>query len=513
MIVLLHKNKKCIKAFYLDSKLEIDLNELDLVKGFFNLASRFENRFIIWCQLENEPYLNSEYFKKLCSHKLIMASYSSVNYNFISEKIGYVDSSPFANPKREVPYPTWIMSSCVGVIHSKVLMTFNADIFNGESFDYTLCSIAKHAQPKGLFCYAVPQLLRDNAPEFDPKKGSMFEMFKFVKRHYRTRWTAILFLNCFFYENKLLFLPFLKSLIISKKPMHLELSHLNASLETEIITTNYDVIIPTIGRKDYLYDVLRDLSEQTLRPINVIVIEQNPDIESISDLDYLNNEAWPFKIKHQFIHQTGACNARNLALKEVNSDFLFLADDDIRFKSSVLKDALKTMCNYNIEAATLSCLREGEQELHRTPLQWFTFGSGCSIVATKMAKKISFDTAYEFGFGEDSDFGMQLRGLGCDIVYIPQTQLRHLKAPIGGFRTVHKHSWAIDNVQPKPSPTVMLYNLKHQSIQQQKGYKTLLFLKFYRKQPIKNPLAYFNQMNLRWQKSSYWAEQLRHKTD
>lgn len=513
MIVLTHKNNKCVKAFYLDSKLEIDLAELDLVRGFFDLASRFENDFIIWCHSDIEAYLNSDHFKRICSNKLIMASYCFLNSNFISEKIGYVDSSPFANPKREVTYPTWIMSSCVGIIHAQVLKAYDVEMFVGESFDYTLCSIAKLGQPKGLFCYSVPELLRGSPSRVDLKKASNFEMFKFVKHHYRTRWTAILFLNCFIYENKIHFLPFLKSLLISKKSMHLELSHLEASLENESVIADYDVIIPTIGRKSYLYNVLKDLSNQTFLPKNIIIIEQNPDVNSVSDLDYLYNESWPFQIKHQFTHQTGACNARNLALKEVCSEFLFLADDDIRFKPHVLKEALKSMSAYNSEAATLSCLREGEQEYHQIPLQWFTFGSGCSIVATKMAKKITFDTAYEFGFGEDSDFGMQLRGLGCDIAYLPLSQLLHLKAPIGGFRTVHKHAWANEPLQPKPSPTVMLYNLKHQSPQQLKGYKTLLFLKFYKKQAIRNPISYMNDMNLRWEKSIYWAKQLMHKTD
>jgi GT2 family glycosyltransferase len=35
-----------------------------------------------------------------------------------------------------------------------------------------------------------------------------------------------------------------------------------------------DVIIPTIGRKQYLYAVLQDLAQQTHLPVNVIIVEQ-----------------------------------------------------------------------------------------------------------------------------------------------------------------------------------------------------------------------------------------------
>jgi hypothetical protein len=54
-----------------------------------------------------------------------------------------------------------------------------------------------------------------------------------------------------------------------------------------------DVIIPTIGRKQYLYAVLQDLAQQTHLPVNVIIVEQNPQEDSVSDLDFLINQTWP----------------------------------------------------------------------------------------------------------------------------------------------------------------------------------------------------------------------------
>ena len=37
---------------------------------------------------------------------------------------------------------------------------------------------------------------------------------------------------------------------------------------------------------------------------------------------------------------------------------------------------------------------------------------------------------YEFGFGEDIDFGMQLRNNGIDIIYLPYPEIIHIKAPM-----------------------------------------------------------------------------------
>ena len=116
--------------------------------------------------------------------------------------------------------------------------------------------------------------------------------------------------------------------------------------------------------------------------------------------------------------------------------------------------------------------------------------------------------ALENGFGEDGDFGMQLRKSGVDILYTPFLTLLHLKAPVGGFRKPVDKPWHSENPSPKPAPTVLASILKHATPSQIKGYKTLLFLKFYRLQQIKNPFFYFRQMQKRWKISLFWAQKL-----
>ena len=106
------------------------------------------------------------------------------------------------------------------------------------------------------------------------------------------------------------------------------------------------------------------------------------------------------------------------------------------------------------------------------------------------------------------DYGMQLRNKGCDILYNPKINLKHLKAEIGGFRNNTIKAWGTEEIQPKPSPTVMLSRLKHATSTQLQGYKLKLFLKFYKRQELKNPFAYLNKMKKAWDKSVYWAKKL-----
>jgi glycosyltransferase involved in cell wall biosynthesis len=509
MIVIIHENNRVINAVDYNSKEEISAISRKPSEVLFQLAKLYPQRLIAWCHNNLKEFINETAFQNIFHHKLVMASYEVRKNNYISEKIGYVESSPFINIKKDVTYPTWLMSSCIGGIYAEVLLKFDFDAFKNDSFDYALNSIAKKGMLKGLFCYSSPELLLPNNIKLASYKLSTKTLYKFIKQHYKSQWTYITFFNTIVYDKNIQLLPLLLSWFVSKKRVkpNFEAIEIKSTRSSNVVATA-DVVIPTIGRKPYLLDVLKDLGNQSLLPKKVIIVEQNPTKGSQSELDYLTTHTWPFKIEHVFTHQTGACNARNLALQKVESDFVFLADDDIRFESNILENAVNAMNNYGLKASTLSCLKEGEKERVRHIMPWHTFGTASSIISSSLIKSIQFDEAFEFGFGEDADFGMQIRNLGVDIGYLPHCSLLHLKAPVGGFRTKFVHPWEKDNILPKPSPTVMLFNLKHQTQFQLLGYKTILFFNFFKLQPNKNVFSYISKMKKRWNRSIYWAQQL-----
>ncbi|MFG6687642.1 glycosyltransferase family 2 protein [Mariniflexile sp. HNIBRBA6329] len=512
MIVITHKSNHALSVFDYKSEENIHVDSRGLIDVFFKLANQFENRLVIWCEDDLKDYINFKEFEKIFHHKLIMASYNVKDFYYIDERIGYVESSPFLKISKQVTYPTWLMSSSIGGINSDVLSRYNQNDYKSKTFDYALNSIAKRGIPNGLFCYSEPTLLKTGIDIDKNGKASKYELFKFIKEHYKARWTFLTLFNSLIYEKRLFLFPFIMSFFSSKQLNKLNFKDFKDIKERNLrLTDTIDVIIPTIGRKSFLYDVLLDLSNQAALPKNVIIIEQNPVVGSKTALDYLQKKSWPFKIKHSFIHQTGACHARNIALEHIESDWVFMADDDIRFDEKTLEIALAEMHKYHLKAATLSCYREGDKKLKQSTLQWHTFGSGCSIISNQIASQLRFDMAYEHGFGEDGDFGMQIRNMGEDIGYISNCALLHLKAPVGGFRTKITNSWDNDNIQPKPSPTIMLYHLKHQTPFQIKGYKTILFLKYFKLQGNKNIFSYFSYMKKRWNKSVEIANNLKNQ--
>lgn len=515
MIIIYHSNEKAIEAFDYDKKCIVTLNSnLTIQQNLIDLSLQFKNTFIGWCHIKLKENINFKEIPNILYHKKILFSYSTTKTFILNNNIGYVDSSPFVNVHFNNNYPTWLMSSDIGFTHSEVLQKLNHISFKKISFEEFLCYVAKSLMKIGLICKSIPKLLiNDSFNEIQIKKNTSSNqiLINFIKCNYKKRWLLLFFLNMLIYKKRCIFIKIIRSLF--KKNINLGLIiisdiQINSTLDkTSIEKFSIDVLIPTLGRKKHLFNVLECLAKQTLLPKKVIIVEQNPIENSKTELDYLSN-IWPFEIDHTFTHQTGACNARNIALSKIQSNWVFFADDDILFGKYFLEESFRQIRVLGEDCITFSCLQKNEKQEIELIYQWGTFASGASLVKSSQLKNIMFKKEHEFGYGEDADFGMQLRQQGSDIIFVPNIKLLHLKAPIGGFRHKHNFLWSKEKVQPKPSPTVMAFNLKYKTNEQLFGYKTILFLKYYKLQEIKNPIKYMNQMNIKWNKSIYWSKKI-----
>lgn len=503
MIFLFHKNNKVVKI--LKDEVPISFKHTSIGKNLILLADTHENETIVWCHLDFENSLNIEFIHSASKNIFSILSYNPYQDNFLNSRLGYIDQNSILKVNKNTKFQTWQMHASVGIISTTLLQKLEKYINIDEEFNYLLNSIAQRTFMNGVLCYSEPKLFKNLKIE-STLSCTNFTLFQFVKQHYKSKWLFLLLLNVFLNERKILFLPFLKALFYGKKKIIRTDFISEIFKETKnVAAITLDVIIPTIGRSTYLKDFLNDLKHQELLPCNVIIVEQNPEVNSVSELDYIINESWPFKITHQFIHQSGACNARNLALEKVTSDWVFFADDDIRIAPNFLKRAFSKIQTLNSNAILFSCLLKNQKNTFLIPHQTTVFGSGCTIVKSEFTSKVLFDTKYEFCFGEDTDYGMKIRNLGTDVIYLAEPDILHLKAPVGGFRTKPTYLWTNDLVFPKPSPTIMLNFLRYSTSEQQKGYKTLYFIKTLH---WKNPFKSFKEINKHWRSSLFWANKL-----
>lgn len=517
MIVLFHDNFKITSVNSEAYELH-HLIGVKLLKGIEQLSRiATDDTMLIWCHVDYTSHLNVEQIQKIDLAPNCIYSYNPNENDFFNRAMGYVDLSISMTLNYVKRYPTWLLSSKVGIAKIRLIKLALDYIPCNSDFDYFLKSFAKLAQTKGVFSYSEPTLLNGYIFKNNTfSKKDVFKVIRFTKQHFKLGWIIFLFYFFLIYEKKYTIIPSFFLLLYKRRSFEktVFIHSLSISNTIDVSRENIDVLIPTIGRKKYLHDVLLDLKHQSLLPQKVIIIEQNPDDESTSDLDYLNQEQWPFEIVHVFTHQAGACNARNIGLKYISSDWVFLADDDIRIATNFIELALQKMIGIQCEAASFKCINnESILVKEQNPFQWGNFGSGSSIVKKTAIEGCAFEKGYEFGFGEDGDFGMQIRNKGIDVLFFSTPSLVHLKAPMGGFRNKPILDWANEPFLPKPSPTVMLYRLKHCTKEQNITYKLKLFLSFYRYQSIKNPLRYYKTFKKQWETSQKWATILLKKNE
>lgn len=503
MIVIYHNQKQATLVHDLRHKTDLFFKPQKLSSLLYDVAAANNDRLIIWCDHQLKDNVNFDYIASLQTTENTMISFCGSDA--IPDAVSYVEQSGFIKVSKNVRFATWRMSSAIGAVHAKAILALK-DIPKDGDFGYYLNSVAKLAMPYGLFCYSDPKLVIDSSKIRSVARNDDRKLFRFVRQHFKLQWNFLLVLNLVVYEKRFPFVAFIACFFYRRRTFTGDFN-LPKALNPQPIPHSLDVIIPTIGRKQYLLDVLRDLAAQTVLPAKIIIVEQNPLPESTTELDYLTDK-WPFAICHKFTNQPGACNARNLALAEIQSDWVFFADDDIRIGPDFVQQAFSQIEANRNSVFNFCCLQKGQtrefSHIHQTTL----FATGCSFANSQALRGLKFDMGYEFGFGEDSDFGMQLRNKGYDIVYLPEPMLLHLKAPVGGFRTKPELAWHRDKIQPKPSPTVMLFNKRYLSPEQLRGYKLILFFKYYLRQPIRNPQRYFAYFRTAWQRSVFWAQQI-----
>lgn len=505
MILLVHhKGQVVVQVGRKEEGITVSNNPCQAV---WQLARKFPEETIFWIERDLQEFFRAETAEKLISHERIMISYA-VRSKFLPESMGYIDQLPFININHKVRYPTWRMSSDAGGIKGKTLLSFEEDFKSIRNFDHLLNAVAKVGQQNGLFCYSDPHLLQlPKAQEEPVASAGDNALLSFVYSHYKSVWVFILFFCLARYEKRYPLWALLRSFFTQKKfGKRIDLPEIKRS--GEAVDTSIDVIIPTFGRPQFVQQVVKDLSRQALLPKRVIIIEQNPEPNSTSELTHMLQQAWPFEIIHNFTHETGACQARNKALKEVKYEWIFFADDDIRIKPDVLENSMKEAARLGVDCLNFICKQEGESTVFKKVKQWGSFGSGTSMVKSKFALQHKFSEAFEYGYGEDADYGMKLRNSGCDIIYHPNLELLHLKAPVGGFRKKPVLDWEKEDPQPKPSPTIMMLANRYYTPMQMKGFKISLFLKFYKGNERTNPIVFIRNMKDKWEKSQAWAAKL-----
>ena len=195
------------------------------------------------------------------------------------------------------------------------------------------------------------------------------------------------------------------------------------------------VLIPTLDRYAYLLVLLEQLTNQSLPPLEVLVIDQTPQNHRRHDLPALFPQL-PLRVLEQ--DEPGQCSSRNAGLLAARGDFVLFLDDDDEIAPDLIARHLERL---HVSQAEVSCGVADEvgagplPEAFRQRRLADVFPTNNSLLRRQTLERTGlFDLAYEKGARADADLGHRLYLSGALMVLDPELRVLHHHAPVGGLR-------------------------------------------------------------------------------
>jgi glycosyltransferase involved in cell wall biosynthesis len=209
----------------------------------------------------------------------------------------------------------------------------------------------------------------------------------------------------------------------------------NSAVEAPKVNPSVTILIPTVDRYPYLRTLLGQLRLQTVKPLEIIVVDQTApekrDTRLAADFADL-----PLTVL--YMDRAGQCSSRNAGLRRAKGDFVLFVDDDDEVSPDLIECHIGTIAAFSNDVSSGSVNEVGAGPLHET----FSFTRVSDVFPTNntlMRKAVLhdsglFDLAYERMARADGDLGMRIYLTGALMVYNSDISVLHHHAPKGGLR-------------------------------------------------------------------------------
>lgn len=308
--------------------------------------------------------------------------------------------------------------------------------------------------------------LGDTSTYHDFEKLPIADEYRFVRRYFNPVWTVyILVMRLLSLKNPIREISGWRQARdtvraqFSENPIEYEsYKEHTATLLREAPLVS--VIIPTLNRYEYLYDVMKDLEAQEYKNFEVIVVDQT---EAFQPTFYDD-----FQLNINLIRQEEKALwlARNTAIEAAKGDLIALSEDDIRIQPNWLVEHLKCLDYFHADVSAGVFYPEGyqipkERSYFAKAAQ---FATGNSVLYKSVFQRSGlFDRQFEKQRMGDGEFGMRIYLSGNKSISNPLASCIDVKAGTGGLRQMgswdafRPKSW----LAPRPIPSVLYYFRKY----------------------------------------------------
>jgi GT2 family glycosyltransferase len=214
------------------------------------------------------------------------------------------------------------------------------------------------------------------------------------------------------------------------------------------------IVIPTFDHGDLLLDCLRSIHNQTVRPSEIIIVDDG----STENIRGMVRREFPDArvIRREF--NAGFCIAANTGLREAASQFVLLLNNDMTLAPDCIELLLRradpqTICTPlvlfqsdrdTVYSAGDCILTNGRPEPigFRKPLIGFTMPErvltvtgGAALIPRTVIEKIGYLDEIFLAYFEDADFCLRAWWAGFDCALVPEAVAYHVGSASLGGRT------------------------------------------------------------------------------
>lgn len=293
------------------------------------------------------------------------------------------------------------------------------------------------------------------------KNISLNDNYRFIRKYFRPIWSLyvlllriVTFHNPFNEINAFLSAKNVKQIKISPHGLYTDYKDYHSILVHESKPL-VSVVIPTLNRYKYLYDVMRDLESQEYRNFEVIVVDQS---EPFNKQFY---DQFDLDINLVYQQEKALWMARNHAVQISNGDYILLFDDDSRIEPDWISQNLKCVDYFDADISAGVSLSVVGAKIpdNYAFFRWADqLDTGNALLKKEIFKNIGlFDRQFEKQRMGDGEYGLRCYLNGYKSISNPYAKRVHLKVSSGGLRQMG--SW--DGFRPKnifaprPIPSVL----------------------------------------------------------
>ncbi len=363
-----------------------------------------------------------------------------------------------------------------GVFKHLGLFDENFETLEGAALDMGLRLIKG-----GAFIIFEPRILEGITPlpQTRVKKLTIHDEVRMLQKHFSKQqliWALVRSIS-YGYPKKEVFKELKKVLKTRGTPEQpVWERHLPDNFELPDKNVKVSVIIPTLKRHKYLKNVLDAMREQTIKPFEIIVIDEEKFPEFYSQFKDL-----PLTVLTG--SNIGQSTARNLGLEIARGNYIMFLDDDIDdIPTNFIENHLRYLHYFRTDASCGTVRERGiDISIHRFKKivrLSDVFPTNNVMLKSACLNKIDlFDTKFDRGMQEDHDFGIRIYIAGHLMGINPFVEVFHHRAPRGGLRENKARKVTFSSART----SIFRFNILHKS-------SFYLMLKYYNDFQIKEEI-------------------------